>query len=948
MANPNFTTRVWLAFDPPSSTSPTWVEITSYVQQESLISINHGRPDTLSDVGPTTCSLTVDNTDGRFLSANKSGPWYGQISKGNWLKVEITPPSTTVSQRFVGFITSLPDEFQGDTQQGLITASDRFEKLGSAPALISTIQHEVLTDPNIVGSGSMQGYWNLHEAQGSLTFGDTSGQGARHLVAASAGGASIGQGFAASNVAGPGFDSTRVPSFVPLSQTSGTYLTAPITSPTSGTWNLSTGAYSGLYGTLEFWFQMPISVVAPNFQVLAAVVDPVTSFGSLVLVDRHHLVVAPGGTNFTNQAGYGMSFASYPFVVDDGNWHHVIAGVAGTSGGGGWVSIVAIVDGVWCSTSVQNGASIGTTSGNFTQLLVGAGFNGNASPGVVYFGESNIAEVSWYWSDLMNATPASGRPPDALSHYKAGTDGFVGESTDTRIARLARYSNFPKQATTLSNDAFNVVPPTTPSTLGQIQTYSPVKTPWLNLSPGAHSVSTQSIAGRKPLDVMQEVAHTENMPLYMDRSGYLAMQASTTRQNTSPAWTVAVQELDPSTKVADDFAYTTNQMTITPNAVAAQTVVGATGSPGRLSQAKYDVKDGSQATASVNPVEAQSLGLGIIQLRADPPPRLAPLALEVSTTALLPGYGNAWFDAVLATDVSTPVRVTSAPAAVGGGNYDCLVEGWSETITSGQLMMAFNVSTVQGPTYQLDDVLLGRLDTDGSTLVGALNTTATTFTVATTSATGAAWTTSSSDFPFDILMDTEQMTVTSIAPVSIGVDGTFETSASGWTLSNCTLAQSAAQAHSGTHSGLMTASAAGAMTATTPQFAVLAGATYQVNEWFLLGTGAPTAATYQVQWFTSGSVSLGTVSPPYSIKPLSSWQPMQQAVTAPATAAFATIRIGATAAAAGNTVFFDDVSFPLLTGGQQPFTVTRSVNGVVASHLAGASLALAEPLTLAY
>lgn len=948
MPSPNFTMRAWLAFDPPSSTSPTWVEITSYVQQESPINITHGRPDGLSDVSATTCSLTVDNTDGRFLSANKSGPWYGQIDKGNWLKVEITPPSGTVSQRFVGFITSLPDTFAGDTQYGQITASDRFEKLSGAPALISSIQHEVLTDPNIVGSGSIQGYWNLHESQGSLTFGDTSGQGARHLLAAAAGGVPVGTGFAAGNVAGPGFDGTSACSFVPPSQTTGTYLTAPITSPSTGTFNLGTGAYSGLYGTLEFWFQVPIQVIAPNFQVLAAVVDPVTNFGSLVLVDRHDLVVAPGGTNFTNQAGYGMSFASYPFVVDDGKWHHVIAGVAATNGGGGWVSIVAIVDGVWCSTSVQNGASIGTTSGNFTQLMVGGGFNGNASPGVVYVGEANIAEVSWYWSDLQNQVPASGRPPDALSHYKAGANGFVGESTDARIARVARYSNFPKPATTLSADSFNAVPPTTPSTLGQVQSYSPVKTPWLNLSPGAHSVSTQSIAGRKPLDVMQEAAHTENMPLYMDRSGYLTMQPSTTRQNTSPAWTVTAQDLDSSTRVADDFAYTTNQMTITPNTAAAQTVIGATGSPGRLSQAKYDVKDGSQATASVNPIEAQSLGLGIIQLRANPPPRLAPVAFEASTLALLPGYGNAWYDAVLATEISTPARVASAPAGVGGGNYDFLIEGWTEAITAGSHQFAFGVSAVQGPTYQLDDVLLGRLDTDGSTLVGALNTSATTFTVATTSATGAAWTTSSADFPFDILMDAEQMTVTSIAPVSIGVDGTFEASATGWTLSNCTLAQSTAQAHSGTHSGLMTASAAGAMTATTPQFAVLAGATYQVNEWFLLGAGAPTAATYQVQWFTSGGASLGTVTPPFSVKPVSSWQLLQQAVTAPATAAFATVRIGATAAAAGNTVYFDDVSFPLLTGGQQPFTVTRSVNGVVASHLAGASLALAEPLTLAY
>lgn len=949
MTGPNFTMRAYIAFDPPTATAPTWVEITSYVQQESPITISPGRADGLSDVNNAGCSLTVDNTDGRFSEAYPGGAWYGQIHKGNWLKVEITPPSGTVTQRFVGFINSLPDEFEGEMQTGQITASDRFEKLGVAPKLISMIQHEVLTDPNLVGSGSIQGYWNLHEPQGSLTFGDTSGQGAQSMVAGCAGGVTPGIGFAASSVSGPGFDQLRAVSFNPPNANAGTFLTAPISSPLSGTWNLTTGAYSGLYGTLEFWFQVPVAVPGGSYQVLASFNDPATSFGVTIVVSNHKLIVAPGGTNNANQAGYGIDFFPYPFTVDDGQWHHMIVGVTATNGGGGWASMVAIVDGVWCRALAESNAGIGgTTSGNFTQLMIGAGYSSSTGPGVATFGQVNIAEVAWYWSDLWNATPATGRPPDALTHYHAGATGFAGESTDVRVARLARYAKVPQPTTSLSSTSFNSVSPYTPATLGQVQSYVPATTPWLNLSPGAHLVSTQSISGRPVLDVMREAARTEGMPVYVNRSGYLSMQASTIRQNTTPAWSIDCHDLDPSTRVANDFAYITNEMTVTPNSGAAQAVIGGPGSAGQLSQAKYGVYDGSAATASLNPVEAQSLGLGIIQLRADPPPRLAPVAFEVSTTALLPGYGNAWFDAVLATDISTAARVTNAPGAVGGGNYDFLIEGWTETITAGSLMMAFNVSAVQGPTYQLDDPVFGRLDTDGTALVGTLNTTATTFTAAVATATSAAWTTAAADFPFDILMDAEQMTVSAVVPVSIGVDGTFETSATGWTLSNCILAQSTAQAHSGTHSGLMTASAAGAATATTPQFAVNAGATYQANQWVLLGSGAPTANTVTVQWFTSGGSSLGSVTLPNLVKPASSWQLQQQPVTAPATAAKATVRVAFTAAATGNTVYFDDISFPLLSGGQQQLTVVRSVNGVVASHSSGAALALAKSLTLAY
>lgn len=951
MAAPNFTTRAWLAFDPPSSTAPTWVEITGYVQQESPININHGRGDNMSDVSVSTCSLTVDNTSGNFLAANKAGAWYGQIGKGNWLKVEITPPSNTVSQRFVGFITGLPDEFEGDLQYGLITASDRFEKLGGAPALISTIQHEVVSDPNLVGSGSIQGYWGLHEAQGSLTFGDTSGQGARYLQATGAGGVPAGIGFGASNVAGPGFDGQRAVTFNPVSANVGTYLTGPITSPMNGTWNTTTGAYGGLYGTLEFWFQFPVST-AGTPQVLAAVVDPATNFGYTVAVLNHRLSINPWGTNYNNQAGgYTIVFSSaYPFTPDDGQWHHLIVGVAATNSGGGWASTVAIVDGVWCYANTINGGSVGTTSGNFTQLMIGGGYYTAAAPGVVYIGEVNICEVAWYWSDLWNQTPANGRPPDALTHYKAGATGFAGESTDFRIARIARYMGFPKPATTLSYDSFNPVGLFTPSTLGQVQTYSPVKTAWLNLSPGAHTVSTQSITGRKPLDVMQEVAHTENMPLYMDRSGYLAMQPSTTRQNAAAAWTIAAPDLDPSTRVADDFAYTTNQMTITPNAVASQTVIGGTGSAGRLSQAKYDIKDGSQSTASVNPIEAQSLGLGIIQLRADPPPRLAPLAFEVSTTALLPGYGSAWFDAVLATEISTAVAVSSAPAAVGGGTYTCLVEGWSETITAGSLMLAFNVSAVQGPTYQLDDVVLGHIDTDGSTLAVSITGTDASFQVATTNAGSPLWTTNTSDFPFDINIGGEQITIKSITgatspqffnvsvravngtPLSLnGADGTFETGTAGWSPTSGTFAASTAQAHSGTQSGLLTVTGTPTQTyVRTPQIPVTPGTSIAATQWVLTASGSPSCKAV-IDFYDASHNYVSTYASSAIAAP-GVWTVQQSLATVPAGIAYAAI--GPTISSsppAGTAIYVDDVTL------MSP-----------ASHSSGAQVSLWQPLTLAY
>lgn len=65
-----------------------------------------------------------------------------------------------------------------------------------------------------------------------------------------------------------------------------------------------------------------------------------------------------------------------------------------------------------------------------------------------------------------------------------------------------------------------------------------------------------------------------------------------------------------------------------------------------------------------------------------------------------------------------------------------------------------------------DDPVYGRADTDGSTLSAGITTTATTLQVATTDPVTPLWTTAAADFPFDIAIDGERMTVTTITGAS--------------------------------------------------------------------------------------------------------------------------------------------------------------------------------------
>lgn len=703
----NVTPRIWIAFDPPNTPSPTWIEVTGFIDRNQAIQIStHGRTDGVSDANATTCSLTADNSDGRWCASNPNGAWAGLIRKGTWLKIEQLPLSGNVSSRFVGFINDLPTGWTGEYASSQITAADRYERLGQAPNIISSIQSEVLTDPNLAAAGAVKGYWNLHEAsvaQGGLTtFGDTSGQGAAPMTLYTIG-AAPGTGFTSANADSPGLDGLRCVTFTPPGgafSATGSYLSTPITAPT-GTFNTATGAYAGLYPTVELWFQATNSVQG----MLFSLIDQTDQFTVVGYYDGGYVHVDSGSTTYFNN---GIFFAPSLVLgiprgrVDDGGWHHLIAGAASTNAGGGWLTIVAVLDGQIVGTTTLNGASSGTSGMNFTQLTIGASLTG-AIPGNWEFGAANISDVAYLWADLSGYTST---PPDAASHYAAGTTAFYGESTDRRVARVARYAGVPVPLTPAVS---GLLP-------GTVRRYAAgAAGPWTNLSAGAHSCGTQNMGGRAPLDVMREAARTENMPLLVDRSGYIALQPSTLRQNTSPAWTIDSRDLDPATAQADDFAYTTNIATITPNGQAAQTVIGPLGA---ASQARYGVysNGGSLSTASITPLEAQNLGLAVIAPRADPAPRWSPLVVEAATLAAQPGYGAAWYDAVLATEVSTPIRITNLPSAAGGGQVDLLIEGWTETITAGQHVLSFSVSPVQDPTYQLDSPTLGLIDTPGLTL----------------------------------------------------------------------------------------------------------------------------------------------------------------------------------------------------------------------------------------
>jgi hypothetical protein len=120
--------------------------------------------------------------------------------------------------------------------------------------------------------------------------------------------------------------------------------------------------------------------------------------------------------------------------------------------------------------------------------------------------------------------------------------------------------------------------------------------------------------------------------------------------------------------------------------------------------------------------------------------------------------------AALGVGMGDRIAVTGLPSWLPPGDLSQLAVGSSETIDQFTHQITWN-GAPEAP-YRialLDDVVLGRADTDGSTLVGAYGPTDTTLLVATTDPTKPLWTVSAPEFPFDITVGGERMTVTGIS-----------------------------------------------------------------------------------------------------------------------------------------------------------------------------------------
>lgn len=132
-------------FDP----SPTYTDISAYIDAKTGIDITRGRTDALSQPSAGTCTFLLDNSDGRFTPGNTSGP-YGTDVKVR-TPIQVTVPYGGVDRvRFTGFVQSWDLMWPGGVTESAkvrVVAADLLAILADTPTRPSMSDTMLHTDP---------------------------------------------------------------------------------------------------------------------------------------------------------------------------------------------------------------------------------------------------------------------------------------------------------------------------------------------------------------------------------------------------------------------------------------------------------------------------------------------------------------------------------------------------------------------------------------------------------------------------------------------------------------------------------------------------------------------------------------------------------------------------------------------------------------------------------
>ncbi|MET9510753.1 hypothetical protein ABZX62_20225 [Streptomyces flavidovirens] len=328
---------------------------------------------------------------------------------------------------------------------------------------------------------------------------------------------------------------------------------------------------------------------------------------------------------------------------------------------------------------------------------------------------------------VWNGVSGTVTPPAAgVTTYESADSGFAGESAIVRLRRLATEE-------TVSLTAYD----------------------------GDGTVDSEFMGPQRAdtlLTLLEECEASDGGILYEDRdSTGLKYRDRSSLYNQAPVLTVPYGQLAPPLEPVDDDQTIRNDVT--------RERIG--GSSGRVV-----IEEGP---LSVLPPDEGGVGIydesvSLSLANDDQPVQIAGWAAHLGTwdEARYPSVRlylhkhPALISQILDLDVGDVIRITDLPSFLPPGPIDLMVQGYREVV--GPLLWEITLFCEPAGPWKVgvvDDPVLGRADTDGSTLGTAAVATATALEVH--SDVGPVWTTTLSDFPMDLRVGGEVITVSAVS-----------------------------------------------------------------------------------------------------------------------------------------------------------------------------------------
>lgn len=98
-----------------------WVDITGYVRCQDQVVIRRGRADEASEPQATTCSLTLDNRDGRFTPKNTAGAFYPYLGRNTPMRVFVRLDDGSANVRFCGYVSEWPPSWDFSGREATVS-----------------------------------------------------------------------------------------------------------------------------------------------------------------------------------------------------------------------------------------------------------------------------------------------------------------------------------------------------------------------------------------------------------------------------------------------------------------------------------------------------------------------------------------------------------------------------------------------------------------------------------------------------------------------------------------------------------------------------------------------------------------------------------------------------------------------------------------------------------